>query len=363
MRQLMLIVTTIFLTGIAGNLFAQGGTAGTHKFMITGLGQTSFISEQNENSTIETAFEPIFLYSANKNLLFEGELEVEIEDGGQFFNLEYAQVLYVVSDYLILGAGQFLNPSNFFIERQQPAWINKFPDTPFFQHEDTKLQAPTHIGFQVRGGVPAGKMKIQYAAYLGNGPVLDVGTGLLEFSNFGDNNSNKVIGGRVSILPVPQVEIGYGVETSKVGDSESDFADVKALNNTVDFTYTTKVNALKGGVDVRAQATWLNIDNPQMAPLTFDNLSKGGYAQIAYHPYNVDSPILKNVEFAYRYDWVDQPDSAPSNAQLTRSSIGLNYWLSASSLFKFTYETASEELPGEPGTSSDRFIGQLAIGF
>jgi len=359
----MLIVTTIFLSGIAANIFAQDGNAGTHKFMLAGLGQTSFISEQNANSTIETAFEPIFLYSVNNNLLFEGEIEAEIEDGGQAFNLEYAQLLYVVNDYLTFGGGKFLNPSNYFLERLHPAWINKFPDMPFFVHEDTKLQAPTHIGFQVRGGIPAGTMKIEYAAYLGNGPVLMPDEGLLSFDNFGDNNSNKVVGGRVSFLPVPQLEVGYGVETSKVGDSESDFADVNALSNTVDFTYTTKMNALKGGVDVRAQATWLNIDNPQIAPLTYDNLSKGGYAQIAYHPYNADGPFLKNVEIAYRFDWVDPPNEAPSNAKLTRSSFGLNYWLSTSSLFKFTYETASEELPGESSTSSDRFIGQLAIGF
>ncbi len=364
MRRLIWMLLSVFLIPMTSIAFAQGIATATHKFMLAGLGQTSFISEEGENSTVETAFEPIFLYSVNDRLLFEGEVEAEIEDGGQAFNLEYAQLLYVVNDYIVIGGGKFLNPSDFFMERLHPAWINKLPDKPFFQHEETKLQAPTHIGFQVRGAIPAGSSKIEYAAYMGNGPIYVPDDMILEFDNFGDNNSDKVVGGRVSFLPVPQVEIGYGVETAKVGDKDSEFSDVRELSNTVDFTYVSKISSLKGGVDIRAQASWLQLQNiPTGNSATVDKTSKGGYAQIAYHPYNAASPVLKNIEIAYRFDWFDPPDDVPMNAKLTRSAFGLSYWLSSSSAIKLAFETTTEDVPGENNATTNRFIGQLAIGF
>jgi len=342
----------------------QSFRAGTHRFMLAGLAQTSFIKEEGAPSTIETAFEPIFLYRATDKILFEGEIEAEIEDGGQNLNLEYGQFIYIVNDYLTFGAGKFLNPANYFMERLHPAWINKMPDKPFFVHEETTIQAPTHIGFELRGAAPINSAKIEYAAFLGNGPVLNPNDGTVSFKNYGDNNSNKVIGGRVSFLPIPQMEIGYGLEVARTGDRDTPLRDVKAVNNAVDFTFTDEVPGLKGGIDVRAQAVWLTIDNPNMGALTFDNTSVGGYGQIAYHPYNANNNFFKNLEFVYRFDWSNQPDNAPNNLEMKRSGFGLNYWLTSSSELKFAYETNNITSPdGTVDDTENRFIAQVALGF
>jgi len=366
-----LFCAIIFLIAFISTNMAQDNTdlqgqtsefrAGTHQFFLAGLGQTSAIIKPDE-SQFETAFEPIFLFKVNNNLLFESEIEAEIEDGGQAFNLEYAQLQYFMNDYLTFGAGRFLNPMNFFMERLHPAWINKMPDKPFFVHESTTLIASSHIGFQLRGAVPVRSTKVEYAVFIGMGPTLDPETGMLEFENFGDNNKNKVIGGHIGFLPVPELELGYGVETSKPGDEGSVYQDINAVNHSADFSYKSDIKALKGGVDVRGQFIWLNIDNPNIDSLNFDNNSQGGYAQIAFRPYNVNN-FLQDVEIAYRYDWVDRPDNAPSNENVKRSSFGINYWIASSSLFKVTYETSETDLPDGSSSNSHRWIFQVAIGF
>jgi len=370
--RFILIMAMTILIGFAAQNRAQDNDdlqsqiqkfqAGTHQFLLAGLAQTSLIQKPNE-SQIETAFEPIFLYKATNKLLFEAEIEAEIEDGGQAINLEYAQLQYILSDYFTFGAGRYLNPANFFIERLHPAWISKMPDKPFFVHEDTKMMANSHIGFQLRGAAPIKGSKIEYAFFVGMGAKLDPATGWVDFTNFGDNNKNKSFGGRIGFIPVPEVEIGYGFEVAKTGDMDTPYEDIKAVNHSVDFNFVKDVKGLKGGLDVRAQFVWLNIDNPNMGTLTFDNSTFGGYGQIAYRPYNSSSEFFQNLELAYRYDWSNKPDNAPSNEYLKRSTIAFNYWVSSSSLFKIAYETTDTELPNGATSNSHRWVGQFAIGF
>ncbi|HED07663.1 MAG TPA: hypothetical protein ENI57_06075 [Ignavibacteria bacterium] len=337
--------------------------AGTHQFMLAGYAVTSFIKEEGNPSQFESAFMPIFLFKATDKVFFEGELEIEIEDGAQEMNLEYGQILYLFSDYLIFGAGKFLNPTNYFIERLHPAWINKMPDKPLMVHPGTRMLASQHLGFQLRGAVPIKGSKIEYSFFVGMGPVLDPATGEVTFTNYGDNNDNKSIGGRIGFIPIPKFEIGYGFEVAKVGDANTNLESVKAINNVVDFSYAKEIKGLKGGVDLKAQLVWLNIDNPNIAPLIYSNDSFGGYAQISFRPYNSPSEFFQNLEFVYRYDWSDKPNKAPSNEYIKRSGFGINYWLTSSSLFKFAYETSNIDLPNGSTTNEHRFIGQVAFGF
>ena len=105
---------------------------------------------------------------------------------------------YLLNDYVTLGAGKFLNPGNYFIERIHPAWINKLPDRPLSMVGDTRIQASQQLGFQVRGGLPLGPTRGEYAFYGSNGPTMRA-DGTLKFSNFDDDNNNKAVGGHVGI--------------------------------------------------------------------------------------------------------------------------------------------------------------------
>ncbi len=342
---------------LSGSLFAQDKN--THKLMVTGLAQTSLITE-SDASTVETAFEPIFLFKLNDKFLFESEIEAEIEDGAQNFNLEYAQLLYFVTDYLTIGAGRMLNPTNYFGMNIHPGWINKLADKPFFIHEDTKLSAPSVIGFQARGAFTVGSSRLNYAIYYSNGAVLDTSTQRLNYENFADNNTNKGIGGRVGFVPIPALEVGAAYESATVGDKGSSFESVKATTTTFDFNFKKQFSALKSTVTSHGQFMTRKIDNPGIAPLTYDNSASGGYAELAVRPDAMENTFIQKIELAFRYDWFTPAKNDPDNTELTRTAFGVNYWVTPSSVIKFDFENRTDKIPSGSSSTSSRTILQLA---
>lgn len=376
-------------------MFTQ--TDPSHKFLVSGYGFINHEREENSNSQFEVGFNPIFLWSINNEILFEGELELELEENSTAMALEYAHVVYVANKYLTFGAGKFLSPNNVFSERYHPAWINKLPDMPlgFSGHSSVQLVSGNQIGAQVRGGIPVESVKIVYAVYISNGPALNVeeempdsnslmkynssnfknaindegegnhgaaATGTLSFGNIPDNNKNKAVGGRIGFLPVPELEIGYGFESARVGTDDTEFSDVGYFNNIIDFSYIQDLKSLAGRIDLRGQFTSLNIDNPGIDHLDYDNKSNAWYAQLAYQPYYIENSFLKNIEIVARYDQIDLPEGAELNVDQKRITVGLNYWLSHSTVFKFAYENTTSEHE-DKSESESSFIFQMAMGF
>tara|TARA_R110002094_G_scaffold175376_5_gene155796 strand:+ start:933 stop:1472 length:540 start_codon:yes stop_codon:yes gene_type:complete len=103
---------------------SAGGAAGANAFYVTGYTSTGFTNRVGEDSSFGATFAPIFLWKVGDNLFFEAELEVELEGAETEVGLEYAQLSYLVNDYLTVGVGKFLNPGNYFMERLHPSWIN-----------------------------------------------------------------------------------------------------------------------------------------------------------------------------------------------------------------------------------------------
>lgn len=341
---------------------------GTTGFLLSGYAFAGFNNLEGENSSFNAGFNPIFLWKLNDNLLFEGELEIAVEDDETEVALEYAQISYIVNDHLTLGAGKFLNPSNYFSERLHPAWINKFASAPLpFGHDG--LMAGTQLGIQARGGIPIGSTRATYAVYLSNGPSLNVEEeeeggehgpepGTLDYDNFSDLNNNKAVGGRIGFKPIPTFDIGYGFEFASVAPSGTEFRNVDAVTHSVDANYVRNSSLLLGVIDARAQLVWLNIDNPGIMPLDYGNDSRGGYGQLAYRPLEIDNDFIKNLEPVARYDWVDRP----GDTSIDRMSFGLNYWINSSTVLKASYEFGTEREEGE----SNDFTGirvQATIGF
>lgn len=388
------LMMVLFLTHpVPGQENTPGNVSGKTNFLLGGYGFVNFENEDGSPSNFEPGFNPIFLWKVNDRVFFEGEVEFELEDGGTAAGLEFAQLFYVLNDYITLGGGKFLSPTNNFMERLHPTWINKLPTMPLglSGHGGVPLLASTQIGFQARGGIDAGSGKFTYTVYVSNGPTLNVAeeaegdahgdetplgkvtqedghgdgvteNGTLSFSNTSDNNDNKAIGGRISFIPFPQFEIGYGIESATVGAKNTPFSDVKALTNAVDLSLTRDLGFLKGRIDVRGQYVWLNIDNPNLHPLEFENNSSAGYAQLAYQPVDAESNFLKNIELVARFDRLDLPAEAPLNTDQERISLGLNYWLTPSTVFKVAYESKTLTHEDEEETEN-MLIGQFSIGF
>jgi hypothetical protein len=347
----------------------QESTLGTTKFHIAGFGTGTFEARNGSVSNFSATFNPIFLWELSPKILFESRLEIEPSGSGTNLELEYAEVTYLLNDYVTLGAGQFLSPSNVFVERLEALWINKLPDRPLAVYDG--ILPERSFGFQVRGGVPIGPTRANYAFYVSNGPNLNVfapdRAGTLDFNNFSDNNDDKAFGGRVGFLPVPGVEVGYGFETAKPGTQGSSFADVRSFLQSVDLNVTRDSDLLKGRIDLRAQYAWSEVDHavydPDGAlgfgPLAFTSKRDGGYAQVAYRPTKVDGDFVRNLELIFRWDHLSRAPSGLGAPEEERWTFGLDYWLGPGTVLKAAYEWDNPR--GERNTNA--LFLQVATGF
>lgn len=328
---------------------------GSTGFLITGYGFAGYTDPEGSDSSFNAGFNPIFLWRLSENLFFEGEIEVELEDTKTKVALEYGQMSYIVNDYVTVGAGKFLNPSNYFMERLHPLWINKMPDKPITMSGDNRIQASTQLGVQVRGGVPLGLMRGEYALYASNGPDM-AADGSQRFKNFTDTNSNKAIGGRVGWLPFPGFGLGYGFEVSSVNDLDG--SSLGVVTHAADLNYLRLSNILGGNIDVRGQFARREVDRSSSSFLPFNNTSSGGYAQIAYRPILSSTYLVRKFESVLRYDWIDLQKNAAFNDR-QRLSVGLNYYIEDRTILKFAYRFDNTE----NARDSDALLFQIATGF
>lgn len=354
---------------------ADAGKPGTANFLLTGYGFAGFTDRERVDSTFEAGFNPIFLWRIDPRIFFEGEIELEIEDGEIEVALEYAHLTYLLGDYVTVGAGIFLAPFGTWAERFHPAWINKLPDSPLaFGHDGI---APTSLlGVQARGVIPLGDMRLNYAAYLANGPNLVIDdaeeAGMLDFENLTDLNNNKAAGGRLGFLPIPELEIGYSVMAARVDPSEGDVDGVDALLHSIDLTCVRDSDLLKGVVELRCQWVWSDVDDAVYDPSGAsgfgpfpigDNRRNGGYAQLAYRPSKSGNDILSMLEAVVRYDALEVPSDAAENIDERRWTIGLNCWLSPSTVLKVAYQLDDKRDPAGVEEDQDAVLFQAALGF
>jgi len=342
---------------------------GTTKFLLAGWAEAMYEQRNGSASTFSASLNPIFLWELTPKILFDGRLEIEPSGAGTNVNLVNAQISYLFNDYMAFGVGEFFSPSNIFVERFEPQWINKLPDRPIGVYQD--VLPNISVGAQVRGGFPIGPTRVDYAFYVSNGPTLRTSdprtAGILDFSSYTDNNDDKAIGGRVGFLPLPGVELGYGFETSRPGFQGTPFADLRALVQSVDLEITRNSDLLKGRINLFAQYAWSEVDHAVydpdgslgFGPLPLTAKRDGGYAEIAYRPTQLDIDFLRNFEMIFRWDHLSADPSGLGDPSETRWTIGLDYWLSPSTVIKAAYEW--DKPNGERNRNALFF--QTAMGF
>ncbi|PYI99026.1 MAG: hypothetical protein DMF00_11705, partial [Verrucomicrobia bacterium] len=166
----------------------EASLLGATKILIAGWAEAMFEARNDQVSTFSASFNPIFLWELTPKLLFDSRLEIEPSGGGTNVNLVNAQISYLLNDYIALGVGEFFSPSNVFVERFEPQWINKLPDRPIGVYHD--VLPNISVGAQVRGGFPIGPTRVDYAFYVSNGPVLNTfdprSAGTLDFNSYTD---------------------------------------------------------------------------------------------------------------------------------------------------------------------------------
>ena len=317
---------------------AKAVLPGVRKFLLTGYGFAGFRSSQRTDSSFSAGFNPIFLWRISDRIFFEGEAEFELEDSETNISLEFAQISYLLNDYMTIGVGKFLNPTNYFMERLHPAWINKLPDLPLSIDGDNRIQSKGLLGAQLRGGIPLrmiglSRSRIGYAFYVANGPEMQE-DGSLAFNNYTGSNSGKSVGGRIGLVPLPGLEVGYGFE---IGRSQDPFLSRNRdiTTHIVDFNYSRVSPVVLGQLHIHGQWAWRDIENS--TDLAFDNEVKGGYGLVAYRPSLSGLRWLMNLEGVFRFDRMNQPSGSAFYDE-NRYTVGMNYYFNPSTLFKFAYQ-------------------------
>ncbi len=369
------------------------------KFLLTGSAHTNIIVDGNKfnSAGFEVGFLPVLLWKPSKRLFFESHFHITIGSGlpqantstagmagmslrhtgmttataassassapaGASIMIAYANLVYFVNPYLNITSGMFLSPFGIYAERLHAEWINKLPDAPEGMGHTYQMIPETELGIQMRGGMPIRKLKINYALYMSNGPSLINDTsknaGRLSYDNLIDNNTNKAIGGRLGLMPLPgnpSMEIGFYAQHARVGNDGTVHAGVDALLYGADFTLYHYFNRIKGAVDIKGQYSIVSVDkiyykaNPMLtlnvpaedvnlgdSTYRFNNVSKLFFITAAYRP-TASEKFLKNTEYIFRYDMINTPCAARWGTTADRYTVGLAYWLESRSAVKISY--------------------------
>ena len=375
-----MIFLMLFSTSFVNNIYSQNEFKPSKtQFMIRGYGHSGLdytkSGTEEESSYVGTVFAPIFLFKLSDRLMFEAELEFELEGGETKVGYEYADVMYILNDYMTVRAGKFLLPFGTFMERLHPAWINKLGSRPLgFGHDG--IAPSSGVGIELRGAFQVGYSKFNYAVYSTNGPTINNGlgdhpdeAGMLGFENFEDNNNSKAYGGRLGFLPFNNsaLEIGGSFYSGIAGNKDDSlYSDVGSLLLAADLSYVKQIPQIKGIIDVKAQYTNSNVDKATYVAtdgdtIAFENTSNGFYAQLAYRPSMVGNKYLKNIELVGRYSVLNTPEGAEWESEQTQMAFGLNYWLSWRSVLKLTYQTTEVSGGhGAPAGSKNEITGFFA---
>jgi len=103
-------------------------TSVTH---LAGYASLDYISPENGSAAFVASFNPMFHFQYNDLILWEAELEFEVEeDGNTEIGLEYSTIDVFLNDHMVLVAGKFLSPLGNFRQNLHPSWINKLPSAP-----------------------------------------------------------------------------------------------------------------------------------------------------------------------------------------------------------------------------------------
>lgn len=329
----------------------------TNHVVLSGYGTVGYLnrpgSEDNQNQ-FTALFAPVFLYQFQDKILFEAELEFELEDGVTSTGLEYAQVSYIANDNLVLGAGKFLLPFGVFGERIHPSWINKFATPPpIFGHHVSEFGAEpiipilSDIGAQARATLRPGPFAINLNGYVTQGPAIEDGDEEIPEIGFpassGDNNAGKTLGARLDFALPPMFEVNFSI-------MNGDYDDAGVL----DFTgYNVAGEFRSRGIEIRGEYVQTRQEIETFEG--FPTLKRHGfYGQAAYRVASWE-PVLR---------WTQIFDSTLGgeleDEGAWQMGVGLDYWFAPSIALMAAYEINREQ---GIELDNDRFIIHFAFGF
>lgn len=324
---------------------------------LAGYASADYDSPENGNSAFTANFNPMFHFMYGDRLLWESELAIELDENGETeVVLEYSTIDIFLNDNLMLIAGKFLSPLGNFRQNLHPSWINKLGSAPpGFGHDGAAPAAD--IGVQLRGGMSIfGKQRLTYAGYIANGPKL-IGEdgeihGIETEGVASDADDSKVVGGRISLLPTPRLEIGVSAAIGDAAVVENEDMEIAGDPKRDYEVFGIDANYRWKNLDLRGEYIMQDIANEETSISPEGGKWESWYLQGAYK-FGQDK-----WESVLRYTDYTSPHADQSQEQW---ALGLNYLVTPNSMIKFAYEF-NDGLAGEL-TDNDRFLIQLAYGY
>lgn len=357
------VVGALVLTLVPGrDVRAQGGgerIVPTNHFVMSGYGTVGYqYQTQGENANaFTTTVNPILLFQFQDRVLFEAELEFELSEGVTETGLEYGQIDFIANDHLTLVGGKFLLPFGVFGERLHPTWINLFPTMPPIMGHgmspfgETIVPILSDVGLMARGVTTAGRWNLALNAYVtqgpgieGDAPVVPDTVPEIHFpASSGDNNTGKMIGGRVDIALPPWAELNLSSFTATY--------DPQGNLNYTGWNVAGEVHAKP--FELRAEYVQTRQEF-ETSTGTATVVRPGIYAQAAYR-YGVWQPVLR---WSRAFDQT-QDGQIVEEAQ-SQVALGLDWWFSPSIAVMAGYELNRES---GPKVDNDRFVVHFSYGF
>ena len=336
-----------------------------HNFQILGDAEFQYMKTDGQHGSFLLAdFAPIFLYRAGDNILFEAGFDTTIQNNAPngsgyttAFDLSFAQLDYVLNDYMTLCAGDLVLPLGTYTERGA-GWLNKFPDDPLA----IDLVPGTGVGAELRGAISlgnAGKF-INYSVYGVNGPGSADGTGNAGALDSGGNvglRSDGVVanlhggpsgGARLGLFmpfkPHYDLELGISGQSGEWDDAGRHLWSAGVFDA-----------ALHLGANFEARGEYI------ITRYGSDDLGQihqeGWFMQAGYKlaGLNLELPAINNVELVGRYDSLH--DGLGTKTQ--RYTAGFIYYFTSTLLFEGDYEFLHSTDP----TQANQLVFQLSYGF
>jgi hypothetical protein len=343
-----------------------------HSFQILGDAEFQYAKADHQHGGFaQTDFAPIFLYRAGDNLLFEAGFDFQLQNGPQDgtggnmtnVNLSFAQLDYVINDYVTLAAGELLLPLGTYQQRSA-GWLNKIPDDPM----PRDLVPGDGLGPMLQGAVPLGNNGsfVNYSIYGVNGPSSTDGTGMASSLDLGGNVGITNPAGNEANLhgsPVGGGRLGYFMPFPKPHtDLELGISGISGQwDNAENHSYTAGVldGALHLGPSFELKGeyikTWYGSDD-------LGEIRQDGYwVQGAYKlsGLNLDLPVISNLELVGRFDSLN--DGMGTTTQ--RETAGYVYYFTNTFLFEGDYEFIHANNFNPAAQPTSNLVFQLSLGF
>ena len=367
MKKILLLLSLLFsaISFLQAQLLPKA--SGQNKFVIYGNAEATYTSNKEQKNFGDVNFKPIFLWKISDKLFVEAEMEIETGDGAVDLGLEYANMCYMVNQYLILHAGRFLPKFGAYRGRFAEGFLNRFATDPA-GFGDGGIGASVETGVGALGSLPLGSIKLLYDLYVVNGPQLLTdpdNAGQFEYEAYTSNNNNKAYGGRLAILPIADasLEIGFSMQyKSKTGDIGTPDENVSLNMQAVDLNYYKSIIPIKSVLRINGEFRHQKVGNsaiytkPSGNDYSFPNSPSCYYASASIRPSLLTNKLLSKLELAGRYSFFNRPVNAPwGGNNISSTELALDYWLNWNSLVKFTYQNRTDE----PNT----FYAQVVFGF